>query len=395
VAADLTAGAEDVAAAVVARVREATPELLPGEDEWTALGAAAVAGYRNIAVMLGRGDDPRAMELPEATRALARDSAKRGIPMPPLMRLYRFGLAELMAATLSSVARHSADHEELHGATDFCSAWLLAYFDTAQTRAEAVYTAERERWMRSAAASRTDTIQAILAGRQTDQALASQRLRHELDATHIAVVAWTDQAGEEDAPVWLDAAVGEVVAALGSGAALVHPLGLLASAAWISRRAGTFSDDELRTLRVTPAAGIRLALGRPARGLAGFRRSHEQALQARRVAALAGRAAGSVTRYDAVALEAIATVDVDQTRQFVRDVLGPLAAGDDGTRRIAATLRVYLDEHASRSRAAHRLGIHENTVTYRLKKAQELLGRDLERDTLDLRVALRLLAVAG
>jgi DNA-binding PucR family transcriptional regulator len=328
---------------------------------------------------------------------VARDGAKRGIPLPQFTRLYRFGLAELLRAALDSVARHADGAEELAAATATCSTFLLAYFDTAQTRAEAVYTEERERWLRSAEASRTDTIQAILAGRQTDAALAGQRLRHELEATHVALVAWTDQAGEEDAPVRLDAALAEAVAAFGqTGSVLIHPLGLLATAAWISRVAGAFDDQhDLRSFRVPAAAGVRIAVGRPARGLAGFRRSHEEALEARRVAMLAGRAQGSVTRYDAVALEAIATVDVAQARAFAARVLGALAADDDGTRRIAATLRVYLDEHASRSRAAQRLGIHENTVTYRIKQAQELLGRELDRDTLDLHVALRLLPVVG
>jgi DNA-binding PucR family transcriptional regulator len=37
-----------------------------------------------------------------------------------------------------------------------------------------------------------------------------------------------------------------------------------------------------------------------------------------------------------------------------------------------------------------RLGIHENTVTYRIRQAEEILGHSIEESTLDLRVALAL-----
>ena len=59
-------------------------------------------------------------------------------------------------------------------------------------------------------------------------------------------------------------------------------------------------------------------------------------------------------------------------------------------RRLTATLRTYLDEHSSRSRTAKRLGIHENTVSYRIKQAEEILGRSVDQRTLELRVALAL-----
>ena len=53
-------------------------------------------------------------------------------------------------------------------------------------------------------------------------------------------------------------------------------------------------------------------------------------------------------------------------------------------------MRTYLDENGSRGRTAKRLHIHENTVAYRLRQAEELLGRSVEKRTLELRVALAL-----
>ena len=72
-------------------------------------------------------------------------------------------------------------------------------------------------------------------------------------------------------------------------------------------------------------------------------------------------------------------------------VLGPLAADDEATFRVATTLSVFLQENRSRTRAARRLTVHPNTVSYRVDQAQMILGRSIDTDSLDLAVALALL----
>jgi DNA-binding PucR family transcriptional regulator len=88
---------------------------------------------------------------------------------------------------------------------------------------------------------------------------------------------------------------------------------------------------------------------------------------------------------------ALCTADGDHAAAFVGSVLGPLAADDGVTFRLAMTLATYLRENRSRTKAGARLGVHPNTVSYRVRQAEELLGRDLRGDFLDLRVALELL----
>jgi len=100
--------------------------------------------------------------------------------------------------------------------------------------------------------------------------------------------------------------------------------------------------------------------------------------------------AASPARYRDISLRALATANIEQARAFVARELGGFAAGDDTTRRLAATVRTYLDENGSRGRTAKRLSIHENTVSYRLRQAEELLGRSVDKRTLELRVALAL-----
>ena len=110
---------------------------------------------------------------------------------------------------------------------------------------------------------------------------------------------------------------------------------------------------------------------------------------------MAGRPEGSVTRYLDISLCALATADVDHARAFVARELGALAACDDTTRRLAATVRTYLDQNGSRGRAARRLNVHENTVAYRLRQAEEILGRSVDKRTLELRVALAVVDLVG
>ena len=194
--------------------------------------------------------------------------------------------------------------------------------------------------MRSTAATRAETIKTIVSGEPIDAALAGRRLGYELDRQHIAVIAWL-QAHEEgqDTHGALEAAVAVVRERLGAPRALIHPLGTLSTAAWIGTHDTVPSGrlDELRFDTQT-APGVLIAIGESGHGIGGFRRSHTEAVEARRVAELAGRPPGTITRYSRVALAAMATADLEQARTFVQRELRGLAGDDDLTARLAATL---------------------------------------------------------
>ena len=111
---------------------------------------------------------------------------------------------------------------------------------------------------------------------------------------------------------------------------------------------------------------------------------------ARRVAQLRGDGDGAVATYPDLALEALLAEDPDAARRFAARELGPLAAGDDATVRLASTVAIFLEEGSSFVHAGRRLGIHANTVAYRVRRAESLLGRPVTERQLELRVALRL-----
>lgn len=65
-------------------------------------------------------------------------------------------------------------------------------------------------------------------------------------------------------------------------------------------------------------------------------------------------------------------------RELARDVLADLLALPVAERDVLlATLRAWFTEHGSARDAAERLFVHPNTVRYRIRRVQELTGRDL------------------
>jgi DNA-binding PucR family transcriptional regulator len=136
--------------------------------------------------------------------------------------------------------------------------------------------------------------------------------------------------------------------------------------------------------------GVRAAIGSCRNGLAGMADSHDEARVARRVAELRAVRPGTVVGYRAADLTALLTADPFEAVRFAETELGDLLASTDSAALLRATVRVYLEENLSHVRAARRLGIHQNTVVYRVKRTEALLGHPIQQRRLRLEVALQL-----
>jgi DNA-binding PucR family transcriptional regulator len=166
------------------------------------------------------------------------------------------------------------------------------------------------------------------------------------------------------------------------------------SSAWAWLPLGGRRDIALSDVNVKAIGGgdrIQFALGEPALGVTGFRRTHQQAVSAQAVALAAGPAAPPVTPFAEVAPLALMSGSLDLLRAWVAETLGPLADDDDHNARLRDTLRVFLQESGSYKATAERLTLHKNTVQYRVRKAEESLQRPVVQDRL--RIELALLAV--
>jgi DNA-binding PucR family transcriptional regulator len=63
--------------------------------------------------------------------------------------------------------------------------------------------------------------------------------------------------------------------------------------------------------------------------------------------------------------------------------------------RLRETVLAFLSRGGSGTRAAKDLHVHQNTVTYRVKRAEELMGRRVSDDPIELTCALTLAAALG
>jgi hypothetical protein len=142
---------------------------------------------------------------------------------------------------------------------------------------------------------------------------------------------------------------------------------------------------------------VRLTVGvsTPAEGITALSGALHEAGSARRLAALRGTTAVSVMTSDEVASHELllATVPASVLRSFRERLLGPLLAYDDRHRaELLPTLREFLACSGSWNACAARMYVHVNTVRYRIRRIEELTGRDLSRleDQVDFFLALRI-----
>lgn len=321
-----------------------------------------------------------------------REFARRGIPLELILRGVRLGHAQLVHGMALAVEAHvEADQRmaEMRPIEEL----LFTYVDAHSSVMAEEYIAERDRWRGSDEAARRAVIDELLAGRPVDQEAAARRLRYDLSRTHVAAVLWGDDtATAAPAAERLYHAASSMARALEASRTLIIPAHGNSVWAWFAVT-GESAEHPVRHLRssLPEPTGVRAALGPAAPGPRGMRRSHLGALQAQRMAIHSTDS--WLCDYQDIRLAALVTADSENARWFVQEVLGPLASEGARLRELRETLRIYLAEERSLRTAAERLHIARNTVTYRVKRAEELLPAPTAAGgSLELRVALEITA---
>lgn len=392
---ELVAEAAHVAADAITTMRAGSPELFADSSDARDIELATTENISQFGQLVTERGDPHHLRLPEATARVAGATVQRDLGLAPLLRVYSLGHERVWAWLFHTLASRVTNRADLTAAAGILSRWLFAYVNESTRKVTAIYEEERRLWLTSALAEQAEAAAAIVSGDERDEGRASRRLRYDVGRVHLGVCAWVapDAAGPDPQPA-LRRAVRTLAALAQVENPLILPDGPHALRAWLSSRRPP-SAPTLAALHTHVAAGeVRLSVGNPGVGVAGFRRTHLEARHARRVSR-AVTACRATIMYDDIAVTALGTADNEQAGHFVRRVLGPLADDEQNMVRIAETLAVFLDENASRSRAAVRLHIHPNTVSYRVRQAERLLDRTFDRDTLALRVALALAAAVG
>ncbi|MFJ9782859.1 PucR family transcriptional regulator [Amycolatopsis sp. NPDC101161] len=281
---------------------------------------------------------------------------------------------------LEECAAHCADRDLLVGVLDVSAKSLVQYaLDSVAILREVSLAAA----MGNADAEAISLIQMIAGGAPVSEDFAEGRLRYRMARWHVGLVLWVDDPRQHHV---LD----EAIAAVRSAAAGRNTLVARASATsrwiWLS---GADPADLPRVEEVV-AEEVSVAVGRPGRGLDGFRSSHQDALSAQALVIRLGSARRFTAYADVELIDAL-TKDRASARRFVGNTLGPLADADPELRR---TLLTYVQCGFNTTRAAASLYAHRNTVERRVSRANELAVVKVEDNPTHLAAALLVLDIA-
>ncbi len=281
----------------------------------------------------------------------------------------------------------SSDAQTLREALDLAARSIFQFVDDTVVELQEQIERERAELTGGTHAERLEVVNLILEGAPITSDRASARLRYDLRGRHTAAIVWTDP-GSED--------IGELdgaAEALARAAGVQRPLTVIASGSsrWVWFATPSDADPGAVLAAIEDVPRVRVALGLPAAGIDGFRRSHLDAVATQRLMYNVPGAT-RVARYADVQLVALAAQDVERAKEFVARTLGELAGASPELRN---TVRTYIHEQFSASRAARALFAHRNTVLNRLQRAEQLLPAGLDGRGVEIGVALEIVHWLG
>ncbi|APE36937.1 hypothetical protein BOX37_26755 [Nocardia mangyaensis] len=341
------------------------------------------------------------MQPPMAAVESARRAAQREIPSNLLVRSYHMGQNSIMRTLHEEVERRDLPVDLGLAVVKQLNDRIYAYADWITSFVFETYEAERVRWINARGSVNSSTVQALLSAATPAPAAFEEATGYRLDRTHLAVVLWYTGGDESTVLSMLGSAARVLARDLQTdGPPLVTAVDRRTAWAWLP-----FGDHQ-PVAKVPESwvgegipAGVRLAAGLPLRGLAGFRRSHQQAESTYLVATLPDTPYSRRTMGfgdPGVAIVSLLTHNLDATREWVREVLGELAYDAEQTAPLRDTLRTYYSTGESHVHTAQQMILHRNTVKYRITRALELI-RDggTPHSKLDIAVALEVCRLLG
>lgn len=373
----------DLGARMATEIIERMPEF-GGSDEAIETLRMGTESATLKALLVLADDDPTHARLTDEGLEGDRDFVRRGIRLDLVLHGVRIGHA-LMTRDLLAAVSTLVEDERRVAEMNRVSELLFGFIDVYSSTMAEEYLAEHDRWVTSAAAERAEVVRHLLEGRPAPED-ASRVLGYHLNRHHVAMVLW-QTAGVDHSPSDLQRAAARLLREHGCTASLEIPHGTSSLWVWGSWRSReTMSVPE----RTWVSEAIHVAIGTTAKGADGFRQSHLEA--ARVVDLVRGRSdrAATLTRYADVELAVLLAQNVDAARAFVRRELGAAAANTKTAAELRATVAAYLRHGHSLVRAGEDLHVARNTVAYRVKRFEEISGRDVSDRRLELEAALRL-----
>jgi hypothetical protein len=389
----------DVAAAVSRRVAAVDgdvyevilreiPELRDDKSVLTLLESSVHSNISTCLQIMQHQIGLGAVRAPAASLEYARRRAQRGTPLTALLRAYRLGHTCFTDWLLKELAQQADEAPMITAATLSMSRIVAGYVDQTSEEIVAAYTRERENWLRNRSTARAARIRDLLSGERINVSATEATLGYRLRQYHLGVACWAgDAAATVDNITRLEHAISHVAGKADCSEPVFLPRDVSSAWAWLPLGIrDTFDAAEASVAGLDD--DIHFAFGAPAKGTAGFRLTHRQAISAQAVAFAAGSPPRAVA-FSEVAPVAMMLGSADLLRAWVLSTLAGLAADDEHHARLRETLLVFLQSGGSYKATAERLMLHKNTVQYRIRKAEESLGRPVGEDRHDVELALQ------
>jgi hypothetical protein len=336
----------------------------PGYAEALRDAIPSAVEYAMCAIALGEeaiGPTPAAISVQSAA------SARNGVGLEVVLRRYAAGYSTindfLHREVLALGGEIVASYGELQRD-------LAALFDRLIVDVSETYRREEKMSTPTPRRRQAERIRRLLAGELVDP----KGLDYPMEGYHLALIGSGPDAEE---------AVPDAARAIGRRI-LLGDVSAGHCTAWLGGR-GSFQASEIEALTrlLADATDLRVCLGEPGEGLAGWRRSRRQAEAAELVAE---RGYGPIVRYGDVALVAAALRD-PELHHFLREAYVEPLRGDRSA--LMDTLLTFLELNRNASATAAALGIARQTVASHLRAAEERLGRPPEACAAQLEIALR------
>jgi DNA-binding PucR family transcriptional regulator len=398
------------AALIIGRLEDKLPEIsrsiqkllvseLPeigGDGELLGLVRDSIKGNLDTFLpAIGHGISIDHIEPPTAALEHARRLAQRGVDADFLVRTYRLGHQALVGIVLDELRDAQFDTDLTLDVFEQVTSMSFRYIDRISRLVLTTYQNERDRWLANQNRMRALRVREVLHGSEVDIDETTDAIRYPLRRVHLALVVWCGEAEDGNELVAMERFVAELAKSAG---AQERPLFIAADRvtgwAWVPLPIDVAPDAARRLREFTNARADApwIAAGAALPGVDGFRRSHRQAIATRAVVLASESHPPTVTAVGDPGLVVASQfcTDLEHTRAWVCDVLGPLASATDSDERMRETLREFLHTGSSFKATADALHLHVNSVKYRVQRALERRGKPITDDRLDVEVALLL-----
>ncbi|MFF3875621.1 PucR family transcriptional regulator [Streptomyces sp. NPDC001978] len=397
VGANLGSHLPEISRDIVEIVMAEIPEL---RGDTTVIKIAQASCAEDVATLLHIFENDISLdnvEAPAAAFEYARRLAQRNVPLSVMIRPYRIGHWRLLQWCLGELNQQGADYE-LYTETNWRMLQVtFGYIDRVTEHVIGVYQQERDHWLLSQTAARAARMRDILDEKDVDLNQAEPALGYRLRQNHLGLVAWLPTlTGEGAGLARLDRITNEIARKLDCPARpLFVPRDAVSSWAWLPF--GSHSDvcwEKVSNVVERSEPPVHVCAGCLGHGIEGFRSTHRQALRTQELAAAASPVP-QFTYFPTVAPIALMASNVDDIRAWVWGVLGPLAVDDENCARLRETTQIFLETGCNYTDTASAQILHKNTVKYRIRKAEEIMGHPVQKGHTDLEIALRAVQYLG